>query len=568
MQAQVSEQDSHQQPPSSEEEESNIAKAIRLWKHPSLRDIPMEQKRAFLQGKGVTDAQIHQAWDRIMEEGDPLIESSATKPPQPQNASHTIQPTTQPAPATSLPPTTNPYSSNSPYTFPPTNDPYYRSQQYGPPFYDDEDGHGPFVQGASLVALGGLFGLTAAAAFRWLNGGEFQILPPPSLPEGQVQGQRLIPQDPVVEEEDTDEEDQVDEEHEEDGDDDEEELVLPEVQEKMLRQAELISESMRAHVTVQEKILQKLTNQGSAFTNQSMDLLRSSNPSNDKSNGKNANPSDAMQIWSQLVEVKAELRSLVQFQALVNTSKDARQPWEDQLASALSRLETCIDSVESSFGNRQQKTNPTSSADVPTSNAKVAAPTSALTGTAEIVSKQTPSDAAKNVTEELTTAPQQVVYTLRQAIRKIAEENDATTLRVGTQLLYLYMVNLSGNPENPRYRKIFTTTDSFKKVEALAGGKDLLLAVGFEENEGGLEWLASNPSPEKEGLATIKLQQATAALGILKSGKPSAETTTAALEAVPPDPDVELKVPVNAKDTVTLSETTSEAPTATKSQGE
>ena len=130
---------------------------------------------------------------------------------------------------------------------------------------------------------------------------------------------------------------------------------------------------------------------------------------------------------------------------------------------------------------------------------------------------------------------------LRQAVQKMAQENDATTLRVGSQLLYLYIINLTGNPSNPRYRKIFTTNESFQKVETVVGGKDLLLAVGFKERPGYLEWLASTnlSSTEAEELATAKLQEAAAALGILKAGIPSSELTQSALAVLSPDPDVQ-----------------------------
>ena len=42
-------------------------------------------------------------------------------------------------------------------------------------YYEEDEGF--MLQGVSLVALGGMVGLTAAAAARWLNGGDFQLLP-------------------------------------------------------------------------------------------------------------------------------------------------------------------------------------------------------------------------------------------------------------------------------------------------------------------------------------------------------------------------------------------------------
>ena len=120
---------------------------------------------------------------------------------------------------------------------------------------------------------------------------------------------------------------------------------------------------------------------------------------------------------------------------------------------------------------------------------------------------------------------------LRDAIYKIATENDLPTIKAGTQLLYLYCVNLSSKPNIPRYRKVYTCNESFRqKVEKLQGSMDLLYAVGFVNKGNYVEWETSSKtaSPKKKKKSTDNhdeaevmkinlLKQAAAALSILKS---------------------------------------------------
>jgi len=110
-----------------------------------------------------------------------------------------------------------------------------------------------------------------------------------------------------------------------------------------------------------------------------------------------------------------------------------------------------------------------------------------------------------------------IPLSLKDCILKIAENNNDVTLKMGSQLLYLYLANLSGKPDNQRYRKIYTSNESFQKVENVIGGKDLLHAVGFEEEseKGILEWVPTG-STEKEICALVLVKEAAAALGIMR----------------------------------------------------
>jgi hypothetical protein len=86
---------------------------------------------------------------------------------------------------------------------------------------------------------------------------------------------------------------------------------------------------------------------------------------------------------------------------------------------------------------------------------------------------------------------------------------------MGAQMLYMFVINLSSHPHVPRYRKIFTTNDSFQTVNQLKGGKDLLIAVGFEEKGNYLEWQGGSDDDDDDD--TLHLKEAAAALSILKS---------------------------------------------------
>jgi hypothetical protein len=644
-----------------EEEEANIEKAVRFWKHSSLREIPTDQKRAYLHEQGVTDSQIHKAWERIVDEGDsdasaktnaataasvpstvaPPLSSSWPQPPQqPQSPSPNVGIPPQPQPQYPTP--SNPYSNNPPppstyyAPHPNPNPPSLDYPRPQPAYPYEDDGAMNLAQGVSLVTLGGVVGVTAAAAARWLNGGDFQLFPPPVHPS-EVERRLVLQQEAkrrttttatIEEEEDEEYVDAKEGDEDEDEEDEDEDYEEETVQHQLLQQVQVLSETMKSHVGVQEKILQKLSNQ-SSITDHSMNLLRSSSTVQDN-NKDNVN---LLQVWSQLVELKAELRniqqqqqpavttptsesngdsqkweeqlelkadlrniqqqqqpavttptgesngnsqkwkeqlelkadlrSIQQEQSAVTTtagqSNGNPQKWEEQLTAIFSRMESCIEQVESSLD--LHKTNETTSTSRPVSStAPTTVRTPKLPAPAQPSPPATPTKTisetpAENKTEDHTpVVPESVPapvpvrnYTLRQSVRRLAEENEAIALRVGAQLLYLYLINLAGKPDNPRYRKIFTCNESFQKVEKLTGGTDLLLAVGFEQHsnnnnsnkKGSLEWLP-NASPEQELWAMSKLQEAAAALSILKSGNKSNDLTESALAVVSPDSDVQL----------------------------
>jgi hypothetical protein len=251
-----------------------------------------------------------------------------------------------------------------------------------------------------------------------------------------------------------------------------------------------------------------------------MNLLRNSQTPQKNRVGSNNGDLDVSSLVSQLTDIKRELADLSAY--MVPHTNGNGQEWQERSERLLEKLDSCIGILEKPVDSNDEMLsfNSVSSAS-PQQQAESVPVTPA--NISEIIAGE----------NELTGSPTK--KSLRDCIRQIAEENDPTTLKVGSQLLYLYLVNLSGKPDNPRYRKIYSSNQSFQKVESLAGGKDLLHAVGFVLDEGKnfLEWVPSC-SPEEEIAALVLVKEAASSLSVLKSGKPSLELTEMALAKLSP----------------------------------
>jgi hypothetical protein len=526
-------------------EEANIEKAIRFWKHPSLLDVPTNQKREYLHERGVSDAQIHKAWERIAEEpSTPENSNLQNKNNSIQNTSPASQanplagaPAAQPSyrgPTQSPPPSNrNPYNQSYDYQYAqqqPQSAPPYSGGMYHPPPEEDE---GPITlaQGATLVTLGGMLGLIAAAALRWLNGGDFNLLPPPTYPDGTrplllAESSSQEQHDKNKEIVDDDDEDFADPHILEDDLMQDEEEIMPTTQEKLLELVQVLSDAMQSHVSVQEKLLQKLTTK-SSITDHSMDLLRSSS----KVSSSEQTGIHKLAVWAKLVEIKAELSSLQSTNTRTATvTNGEKSQWEEKLTNTLQNLDESLSKIRDSIGIEKISKSPPS-------QEKPAVPvpenTPLSTSTTPAARRSTPSPSQSSTTPDSSSEP--TPLSLHDSIRKLVGENEATALRMGSQLLYLYIVNLSGRPDNPRYRKIYTCNENFKKVENLAGGKDLLYSLGFEERNTFLEWLP-DADQDLEDVTIEKLKEAAAALSILKSSKPSDGLLESVLATLSPEP--------------------------------
>jgi hypothetical protein len=572
------------------EDRSTIEKAVTFWNHPSLAGVSSEEKCNYLRKQcGLSEKQIHQVWEQMtttmmMERDNNSTNNNGRMTSQQQQQQQQQQ---QIAPESYHNHIMNgsPVSSSTVYgqqqqqqqrQYQPSTQPhYYNNNNHTYDEYNDNnDGSISIARGMSLVAVGGFIGVSAAAAIRWLNGGDFELFPSPQhrvencssssnrrLVLQQQQQQQHLQQNEDGEVTTTDDEyydgvqygdddgiiddgnDYVEEEEEE-GDDAYYDTIQQQ-QQQLLNRIELLSNAIDTNTTTQEKLLLKMSNTSgltSTITDQSMNLLRRNSniesdqktPSRNTRSNTEEDRTDLALAVERLAGIKDDFIRLVE--RMASHTNGNRQDFEEESNRLLKKFDDCISSLNESTSSRDNNKNNNNNNNNNVEN-EIDTRTAPVTPIVEnkecdTSSSETPinihSSDTISKTEEttITTAPK----SLPVCIRQIAEENDTTTLKVGAQLLYLYLVNLSGKPDNQRYRKIFTSNQSFQKVESLTGGKDLLLAVGFVEdnNKKFLEWVPSGNSDE-EITYLVSVKEAAAALGILKSGKPSDDLTEQAL---------------------------------------
>lgn len=417
------------------EDAAAIDKGVRFWTHPSLLQVSADEKMQYLRSRGLSEDEIHRVWEKVV---DNTNQQTVASP----------QPLHQPEQPRSVPVT-----SPTPYNPPPT---YHEAPQHN---YDSESAYDIPV----LLTIGGVLGLTAAAAVRWLNGGDFCLLPPPTRQGDTNEATRILEQSRNIEI-------CTGEEEEGTATEDEEVIVSPADDDNNGMQE--VIRVLETYCSQQERILQQLSNfKTKQVTDQSMNLLRNSGTSREA-------------LIKQLTEIKAELTTIVAVISQPETTTNGKS-WEKRLEESLLQLRECMRRLQ------QDTTGPVSSDAVVHVES-----TSAFKS--PVVRKQEPSPGK--------------ALSLREAIRTLAEENESSQLREGAQLIYLYVINLSSHPHVPRYRKIFTSNESFQKVEQLVGGKKLLLALGFVEKPNCLEWEGGESEEEM-----TYLKEAAAALSILKS---------------------------------------------------
>jgi len=420
---------------------ADIEKAVKFWKHPSLTSVPAEEKIQYLHARGLSEEDIHQVWEKLVDEEDT---SSIVPPPQEQQQALQQQQRTLP------------------------HTQHYPQHSYPEQILPEESA----MDIPALLTLGGALGLTAAAALRWLNGGDFCLLPPPTRGGETLDSNAASTVQPRNVHEDNEEQESfVQVEH---NDDDFIEQEEPQPQSEAMQE---VLQLLETHSTQQERILQQLSNfTTKQVTDKSMNLLR--NHDTNKSS-----------IQQELEEIKTELQKL----SATISSEEGNAEFETQLEECLKQLQVCMKQVTSEA--------------VPGTATNTASPQN---HTAAVTIGASSAFEPRNSTLPPTENSRSLL--LREAIRTLAKENEPSALRAGAQLLYLYVINLSSHPHVPRYRKIFTTNESFKQVKQLEGGKDLLVAVGFEERGNCFEWQGGSDDQD-----ILYLKEAAAALSILKS---------------------------------------------------
>jgi len=624
-----------------QQQDVSTEQIVRFWNHPSLEHVSPAEKEDYLRTRqGITKQQLYQAWDKILltstnnssgndddqmrnatkyrQNMDTVFDNRGVSPSyshEQQQHQQQQQPTgyhnssSYPSHDMSMP---NKSQRRHPFMHTPvtTNirDPIMSSQQTPPPppspsaqqqqqqqqqeqpyFYNDEEEDqllGMGVQQVALVAtIGGMLGLGAAAAVRWLNGGDFVLFPSPSsstfggaaggaatvnTEQQHNKGRILQLQSPTnnpdnispVGIEDTVTEDDNEEEGQEDDGDKEEEHDMTggeyseftsqyvassnvatspskdtsnsNVLVQAMAQLALLSETMQQHVSVQQRILQKLsTNTSSStaqsVTDQSMLALRQQQESGASSTTNNKEPVHSipcMMLWYKLVEVQVELASLKQSYSDSNRKTESSTELERRLEVTLERLAAVLKDLDllnmpASAVTVTEKKNMDEVVDL----ISVADDVPPLTKTGEqeeesllkkkendvfasgatletkeeddIMSKDLPiSDEKPNIDvvdniDEVDDSARHL-RDLRKAVIDLVRlnANDPVALKAGAQVLFLYVSNLSKNPHLPRFRRVFTSNDSFQKVDKLKGGRELLCAIGFvpSEDDRFLEW--------------------------------------------------------------------------------
>jgi hypothetical protein len=527
------------------DEEEKIDKALKFWNHPSLQNITSEEKRVYLRERGITDAQIHKAWERMVEDGTsskPISGTTGFRTNFKNDNNDYFQ--HQSAPQVPIGNSNYPYNESmyarqqqqqQPLSSYPNQSLNQQSTQFYPYRYpiDEEDSVISIAKGMSLVAVGGMLGITAAAAVRWLNGGDFYLFPPPtrriSVDDDKQLDAEVADDEMVHDHADDRVKDEYFEgmEHEDDVKDvayqygdyvvrdvDENELKSQQLAEKLDR----LFESVSINTETQEKLMRKIAIGTSTITDQSMDLLRGSQ----RTFKENVSAVDATLLLRKLNEIKEDM---AQFSNTFAAQSDREH--KEKSNKIIEKLEKIMNILRQPTKISSDDTN-------------VADSSTIMVTQEDIFLPSTPKDVQSGSgcsIKQIDIAAEPLAVTndsMQKCIQQIANGNDATTIKVGTQLLYLYLVNLSSNPENPRYRKIYTSNQSFQKVEILAGGRELLQAVGFQSDgdKNFLEWVPSECARE-EAAALILVNEAASSLGILKSGIPPVSRTEQASSTLP-----------------------------------
>ncbi len=578
-------------------EQNMIQKALTFWNHPSLKDVPSSEKRLYLQEQqGLTNAQIHKVWEEVVatpRAGSDTSNSTTSNihphntapqhysahPQHPQYHNHHYQ--SPSAPNTNFGQYFNSKQSPSSYyyDYPHNNTMGDGRHQPFPTHPNDHetDASISVPRGLSLLTVGGALGVTGAAAVRWLNGGRFELFPS-NTRTSDAASKRTVAQVAIQEEKSNqsqaasgenpkdgtkwnadrgnlgNEENYEEEEDDEDDDyndgdysDNEQEDGF-DLEECLIERMDALLSSIDSNSVLQEKLIHKLANT-STITDESMSLLKQNKDVTKAPNTTETAGRDSKTL-AELKEVRESLVNLCNSITSADSENGKKEDWQEEWSKLLAKFDNCIQALEEPIDSffadseagdtKSTSTAETTQTENPAKQETVQllppAPATPATGNESGIS-------SSDMTATL------MPLSLSDCIVKLVENNNSLNLKSGSQLLYLYLANLSGKPDNRRYRKIFTSNESFKKVETMIGGKDLLCAVGFVEDseKGVLEWVPTG-STEEEISALILVKEAAAALGVLKKANnaPSSDLIRSALSklsstssppfSVPPSP--------------------------------
>lgn len=361
------------------------------------------------------------------------------------------------------------------YGYPPHPPPYL----YAPPPPPPTSSGLSTAVATSLITVGGVLGLSAAAAYRWLNGDEFQILPASthrmpresavsssSFMADDLHGSRTAAAASILET-----------------------RRLIEQNSLLAEQVESLVKALASQSQQQEKLMARILQHDDSRTDQSMELLRAQKEA--------AQTKESM--LKCLAEISNDLNELKKGVKNGLSGRDKEEAWEAKLTRTMDQVKDAVNSLEESSGNEKK-------------------PVTMKTTTKQSAGKNDRS-IAKPMTDIMASSiDDSLRVELARAVYRLAKENTKEDLEIGAGILFLYVSNLSNYPKVPRYRKIYTCNEGFQKVDNLVGGREFLLTIGFSDGGSVLDWMSGvdgAPSPSEESAYLSLLSDAVAALNVI-----------------------------------------------------
>ena len=548
-------------------EDENVHRAMHFLSNSSLHDLPYDEKVEYLKSKGLSEHQIESANSRLLSLNQPIHNKHkinkfnsrrdrrykkkkhdrGTKHNRRKKYKHHKQRLYTRTPAlsqhqSSLYPASSHPNNRNVYGNP--NNPYHQNQY---PFDEDDPSYDRSL--ISAASFGGMLSITALAALRWLNGGDFVLFPPPqtnnrsseiatansdvnshntsnieTTPETEMEAETVsgdikeilemgtessnVPttqydasvlknynnqkeiEPKIFPDSESNQNDLGNSHYPNAHTDDYKELSSSlQILTKEIQNLSTSIHDLRLH---KEKEKSKETS--NQLTNHAMTLLQSStseteNPLTNSQINLDAHENKNYRIMFQLAEAKAEL-SIVK-QLLSSSSSSQQKPLSDEVhkQTKTDNIAFILNKINESMENIETQMKFSGNKEwrekMNQTNRKTNDNTNPIINDLSI--KQSNSAIPQNSSNQHTI---QVTSTsLLKALQTIQSENDDKTLAIGGKMLHLYTLNLAKNPKVPRYRKIYTSNASFQnKVGILKGGIDLLLAIGFVQKDSLLEW--------------------------------------------------------------------------------
>ena len=430
----------------------------------------------------------------------------------------------------------------------------------------------------SAVAGGFSLGVFLLASLRWLNGGDFVLFPPPTVAE--PRGTECHVGETLTEEEEQEEEkDMCDEsvEHDADASGSKEDIGLDavlngsahsqgfrandaqHVNHDLVLEIRGLAAAIHSHRDAQERATRAAAARvGKELTDDVMDGLREKRTDLDAASSPQTArgfDTEISTLAALLSEVLGDLCLLEQGILQQNAINEKNQSTDSEDANVLDmtvkddehvRNEKAIDSQDGAKNGKEKKDASDVIDDVKEKVKKMSNLVQSIIDSNGKRSSVSPAieNGSKSVTPETnvqSTASSSMPHTetdkdtqqcengvprtdalLEDALATLANNNDAASLKVGAQMLYLYCLNISKNPSVPRYRKIYTNNGTFRnKVGNLEGAKEVLSAMGFTERANFFEW---SESEDATPATQSRLDFALLTLEMMKNGSTSGET--------------------------------------------